>query len=153
VAFDLYEFPESFSGRKTYVTVRGHSKSIPCVYTYKGMDGRNYVLPEFGGDWSGYDNFSHAVQTPMIMRDISGYASPIDGAQITSRSEHRDHLRRHEVIEVGNERIGAPRPDTGVTSSGYTRDHLRKHIEEVKRMPQAAYEERVQKQKYESTAP
>lgn len=40
---------------------------------------------------------------PYIMSDIGAYKSMITGQMITSRSEHRDHLRAHGCIEVGNE--------------------------------------------------
>lgn len=100
--FDLYEFPSDWVGRKTYVTVKGHSRSVPKPYTYKGNDGRNYVLPEYGGSWDGY---SVGDEAPMIMRDIGEYTSVVDGSRITSRSSHRDHIRRHDLVELGNERI------------------------------------------------
>ena len=45
---------------------------------------------------------------PMVIRDIEPYQSTIDGRMITSRSEHRDHLRAHGKIEVGNEWIDPP---------------------------------------------
>lgn len=44
---------------------------------------------------------------PMIMPDISPYKSVITGEVIGSRSTHRDHLRQHNCIEVGNEK---PKP-------------------------------------------
>ena len=40
---------------------------------------------------------------PMILKDIQPYVSQIDGSLITSRSRHREHLREHGCIEVGNE--------------------------------------------------
>ena len=42
---------------------------------------------------------------PMVMPDIQPYKSMIDGSMITSRSVHRDHLRQHGCIEVGNEKM------------------------------------------------
>lgn len=42
-------------------------------------------------------------QAPMVMNDIKPYQSMITGEMITSRSHHRDHLKAHKVIEVGNE--------------------------------------------------
>ena len=42
---------------------------------------------------------------PMVMPDIAPYKSMIDGSMITSRSVHRDHLRQHGCIEVGNEKM------------------------------------------------
>lgn len=38
-----------------------------------------------------------------IIADIEAYRSPLDGSMITSRSRHRDHMREHGVIEMGNE--------------------------------------------------
>jgi hypothetical protein len=39
----------------------------------------------------------------MIISDNVDYRSTIDGQQITSRSQHREHLKRHGYTEVGNE--------------------------------------------------
>lgn len=122
---NLYEFPADWVGRKTYVSVRGHSRSIPKPYTYRGNDGRNYVLPEYGGDLSGY---SVGGVAPMIMRDIGEYTSVLDGSQVTSRSSHREHMKRHNVIEVGNERIGNARP-TELPRAGYD---IKRAIEQVR---------------------
>jgi hypothetical protein len=38
-----------------------------------------------------------------VIGDIEPYKSPIDGKMVTSRSKHRDHMRQHGVIEMGNE--------------------------------------------------
>ena len=40
---------------------------------------------------------------PGIMPDILPYQSMADGSMITSRSQHRAHLRQHNCIEIGNE--------------------------------------------------
>ena len=40
---------------------------------------------------------------PMLMKDIQPYRSMADGSIITSRSKHREHLKAHNCIEVGNE--------------------------------------------------
>ncbi len=40
---------------------------------------------------------------PYIQCDIKPYRSIITREPITSRSEHRAHLRQHGMIEVGNE--------------------------------------------------
>jgi len=94
---DLYEFDREFIGRKCYVSVRGHSKSIPKYKTYKGCDGYNYLLPEFGGDWGGLGGGS-----AYLMPDKQPYLSPLDGSYVTSRSTHREHMRKHGVIEAGD---------------------------------------------------
>lgn len=38
-----------------------------------------------------------------VIPDIQPYRSMADGKMITSRSEHRNHLKRHGCIEIGNE--------------------------------------------------
>ena len=40
---------------------------------------------------------------PYIQSDITPYRSVITQEPITSRSQHRDHLRAHGAFEVGNE--------------------------------------------------
>ncbi len=42
-------------------------------------------------------------KAPMVMPDIGGYQSMIDGTYISSRSQHREHLKRHGCQEIGNE--------------------------------------------------
>jgi hypothetical protein len=39
----------------------------------------------------------------LIMPDIQPYRSMIDGREITSRSRHREHLKDHNCIEIGND--------------------------------------------------
>lgn len=41
--------------------------------------------------------------SPYIQSDIQPYPSVITGEPITSRSHHREHLRMHNAIEIGNE--------------------------------------------------
>src|SRR6476659_8490700 len=38
-----------------------------------------------------------------VIQDIEPYKSPLDGSIVGSRSRHRDHMREHGVIEMGNE--------------------------------------------------
>lgn len=38
-----------------------------------------------------------------VMPDIKPYRSMVTGEEITSRSKHREHLKMHNCIEVGNE--------------------------------------------------
>ena len=39
----------------------------------------------------------------MIVPDIEPYQSMITGEMITSRSKHREHLREHNCVEIGND--------------------------------------------------
>ena len=43
------------------------------------------------------------IETHYARGDIQGYISQVDGSWIDSRSKHRDHLKRHRMIEVGND--------------------------------------------------
>ena len=46
---------------------------------------------------------SSDVNAPMVMNDIGGYKSMVTGEWISSRSQHREHLKAHRLLEVGNE--------------------------------------------------
>lgn len=46
---------------------------------------------------------SQAPTLHLIMPDIAPYRSMVDGSMITSRSTHREHLKAHNCIEIGNE--------------------------------------------------
>lgn len=121
---DLYDFPKDHVGRKRFVSVRGHSKSVPAFKTYKGTDGLNYLRPEYGGDWSGIGNGS-----AFLMPDKGGYVSPMDGKYVEGRSAHREHMRVHNVLEAGDMKMGGMsgtdrRPLTGM------RDDIRRAISE-----------------------
>jgi hypothetical protein len=41
----------------------------------------------------------------MVIRDIEPYQNMINGKMISSRSEHRELLKRHNCVEVGNEKM------------------------------------------------
>jgi putative FmdB family regulatory protein len=43
------------------------------------------------------------VSAPYVAADMSPYRSMITGEMITSRSQHRAHLKAHNCIEIGNE--------------------------------------------------
>lgn len=112
---DLYEFEPDHVGRKRYVTVRGHSRSIPKYKTYRGSDGYNYVRPEYGGDWSGLGG-----ESAYLMPDKDAYFSPLDRTVVEGRTAHREHMRAHGVLEAGDMKLGeysgkdrAPTPSAG----------------------------------------
>ena len=66
--------------------IREHTKTIPCAC------GRE-MQQELG--------FAHVVP------DIQPYRSVVTGERIRGRSHHREHLRQHGLIEIGNEK---PKP-------------------------------------------
>ena len=43
------------------------------------------------------------IAPPAVMSDIGGYISQVDGSYIDSRSKHRNHLKQHNMIEMGND--------------------------------------------------
>jgi putative FmdB family regulatory protein len=43
------------------------------------------------------------IHAPRVISDIQPYRSMLTGQMITSRSKHRDHLKEHGCVEVGNE--------------------------------------------------
>lgn len=51
---------------------------------------------------------ARVFSAPHVIEDMKPYRSPLDGSMVTSRSQHRDHMRKHGVIEVGNERLNRP---------------------------------------------
>jgi len=40
---------------------------------------------------------------PMVQSDIEGYISQVDGSWIDSKSKHRNHLKQHGMVEIGND--------------------------------------------------
>lgn len=64
-----------------------------------------------------------------IMPDIKPYRSMADGSWITSRSKHREHLKVHNCIEIGNEtKYLQPKP---LQSPPGLKDAIRQATEQV----------------------
>lgn len=49
------------------------------------------------------EEYTPEPNAPFVMGDIQPYKSMVTGEMITSRSAHRDHLKAHRLVEVGNE--------------------------------------------------
>lgn len=49
------------------------------------------------------------ILAPQAMPDIQPYPSVITGEIIGSRSRHREHLKAHGCVEVGNEKLPPPK--------------------------------------------
>ena len=94
---------------------------------------------------------SDTLSAPMVMRDMAEYKSPIDGTMVTSRSHHREHMRAHDVIEVGNERMPQPRPEPEINRRELG-EAIKRHLDEVQSLPQATYDAHVQQQAAEHAA-
>jgi len=76
----------------------GHTEEI-----YRSIAKMDDDLPEHCGV-----TMQRRVVAPMVAADIQPYQSQCDGSWITSRSQHRAHLKQHGVIEMGNEKPKAP---------------------------------------------
>lgn len=44
-----------------------------------------------------------ARSAPTILSDIEGHISMADGTWVSSRSKHRENLKRNNCVEVGND--------------------------------------------------
>ncbi len=58
----------------------------------------------------GVDAMPDRVQ---IMREIEPYQSMVTGEWIKSRAQHREHLKRHGMMEIGNDSV-LRKPYTGI---------------------------------------
>lgn len=68
-----------------------------------------------------------------VLPDIKPYKSMINGQEIGSRSTHREHLRAHQCIEVGNEVKHLMRDVKPLQSPPGLKDALIRNFEKVKR--------------------
>ena len=98
---ELYDYPSDHTGRKHYVSVRGHKWSIPSFKTYKGADDHYHLSPEYGGPEPEY-----GTRSAYYVPDKAEYLSPMSGEVISGRFAHRDHMKRHDVVEAGDMPIG-----------------------------------------------
>lgn len=68
---------------------------------------RHGMLAEYEDDklvWARAGAFDdEADEGPQVVRDIEAYTSMIDGSVIDGRKRHRDHLKAHRCVEVGND--------------------------------------------------
>lgn len=65
---------------------------------------RRFIYPKGGDPFEVTDDYVPELRAShYIMGDIQPYKSMVDGSIIGSRSVHREHLRAHGCIEVGNE--------------------------------------------------
>jgi hypothetical protein len=67
-------------------------------------------------------------EAPMVMPDIAGHISMADGSWVSSRSTHRENLKRNGCIELGND---VPMQQKKHELSTKEREHLKRTIAEV----------------------
>lgn len=66
---------------------------------------------------------------PQVVVDIEPYKSVVTGETISGRRQHRDHLRAHGLVEVGNEKHGGASPSL---DQSWVRPALRQEYNRMK---------------------
>jgi hypothetical protein len=59
-----------------------------------------------------------------ILEDLKAYRSMVTGEMIEGRASHREHLRRHNVVEIGDAYDKRPPPPKTLTSPQGLRETL-----------------------------
>jgi hypothetical protein len=58
--------------------------------------------PEGDEAWNQKVNMTRK-EAPMVVPDIQGHISMADGTWVSSRSKHRENLKRNNCVEIGND--------------------------------------------------
>ncbi len=56
-----------------------------------------------------HDDPMNLVLMPARVQTFNAYVSPVDGSYIDDRAKHREHKKKHGLIEVGNEKLDQPK--------------------------------------------
>jgi hypothetical protein len=83
--------------------------------------------PEAEAAWKEKQEMT-AREAPMVISDIEGYVSQVDGTWIKSKSMHRDHLKQHRMIELGND---VPMKHTEAKISKQSQEARKRQIAEL----------------------
>lgn len=75
-------------------TIFGERKPVRGSWIWDSAQGKMVSKDEY---------VREEVNAPMVIGDIQPYQSMATGEMIMSRSKHRNHLKQHGLIEVGNE--------------------------------------------------
>jgi hypothetical protein len=78
-----------------YEAIFGKSRAKRGSYVFDPETNQLIEKSEYRG--------TSVVNAPMVMNDIQGYKSMQTGEWIGSRSQHREHLKEHRLVEIGNE--------------------------------------------------
>ena len=71
----------------------------------------NYQKIKWSAEQVTIHKYDKKLQTGFnIVRDVDPFLSPIDGSVIGSRRDLREHEKRHNVRQVGNDWTGSTRP-------------------------------------------
>jgi hypothetical protein len=99
---------------------------------YRTVAERDLNIPEClycGGD------MQRVVSAPYVAADMAPYKSMITGEMITSRSQHRTHLKEHGCIEIGNETkylAGKQKPELSKESRAARKQKIIEQVNAIK---------------------
>lgn len=65
---------------------------------------------------------------PYVVRDVDPYRSIVTREMVGGRAQHREHLKRHDLVEIGTERM-APRKPIEPTSEEIVNDIKRAMVQ------------------------
>lgn len=66
---------------------------------YRSIAKMNDDLPHCCGE-----QMRRKICAPFVQADLPAYKSMVDGSMIDSRTKHKEHLKRHGMVEIGNEK-------------------------------------------------
>lgn len=85
-----------------------------------------------------------SLPAPMVIRDIEPYQSMVDGSVIGGRKQHRDHLRAHGMVELGNEKPKPRKVENAITeadiATAYDQLEAGYHPPDLKEKPPEVWE-------------
>lgn len=100
-------------------------------WKFKPGTGEPYLESSFGDPIApkaiACSNSTFAKRRIHVIRDYEPYISPIDRTVVTDKTAHRDHMRRHNVVEWGTEK--PHRKVTPQLSKADRRNAIRQAIE------------------------
>ena len=94
------------------------------------------------GDWipaSQYRGGYRSTRGPMVQRDYADIVSPVTGEVISGRAAHREHMKRHGLVCIGDDRIKTKVPEVKPVRETL-REVMQYPREKVEGMARQAYE-------------
>lgn len=69
------------------------------------MDSDDYAELKYRRNLEKYGNKASDLPMPYVMGDTKEYWSPLSGNMVSSRTTRREEMKRHDVVEIGNETL------------------------------------------------
>jgi hypothetical protein len=101
-----YELSDGGKGDKARaVDLEKFDSNYDAIFGKKKVVRGSFVFDKEKNEFVPVDEFapSQVNNGPIIMGDLQPYKSMVTGEMVMGRAQHREHLKKHNVIEVGNE--------------------------------------------------